>query len=72
MTTQVKNLFNKVNSLPEEVQNDLIFFWGEDLENEIGFDRKISDTSNKLSILAQKALNDFKQGRTIEKGFDEL
>jgi hypothetical protein len=72
MTYQVENLLKRINTLPEELQENLVFFWNEDIENELNFDNRISETSDKLIILAQKALNEFRQGRTYERGFDEL
>jgi hypothetical protein len=72
MLAQVENLFNRVNSLPEDLQINLAFFWDEEIEQEINFDKRISETSDKINILAQEALNEFKTGKTIEKGFDEL
>jgi hypothetical protein len=72
MTYQVEKLFNRINTLPEELQENLVFFWSDDIENELNFDNRISETSDKLIILAQKALDEFSQSRTYEKGFDEL
>jgi hypothetical protein len=72
MLAQVENLFNKVSSLPEVLQANLAVFWSDDIENEINFDNRIYETSDKLKILAQEALNDYKQDKTLEKGFDEL
>lgn len=72
MTAQAEKLFNTVSSLPEELQNNLVFFWSSDLANENGFDQKLYDTADKLSLLAKEALNDYKSGKTASKGFDEL
>lgn len=72
MTAQAEKLFKTVSSLPEEVQNNLAFFWSADLENEIGFDQKLYKTADKLTLLAKEALNEYKSGKTENKGFDEL
>ncbi|MCX6148231.1 MAG: hypothetical protein NTW25_13435 [Candidatus Kapabacteria bacterium] len=72
MNIEVSELFKKVDTLPQDFQNNLAFFWNEDLKNEINFDKKLSDTSNILDSLAQIALKEFKEGKTVEKGFDEL
>ncbi len=72
MTVQAKKLFEKVSLLPEEEQNNLAFFWSSELENESGFDRKLYDTADKLSLLAREALNEYRSGNTENKGFDEL
>jgi len=42
------------------------------LENEAGIDEKLTDTADKLSILAQDAIKEFRHGKTINKGFDEF
>lgn len=72
MLAKVENLFNKVSTLPEDLQDNLVFFWNEDIENELDFDKKLYNTSDKLIKLAQNALLEFKQNKTIQKGFDEL
>ncbi|MFH1051697.1 MAG: hypothetical protein V1779_12315 [bacterium] len=72
MQTQVADLFQRVSQLPEDIQENLTFFWNEDIESEMNFDKKLYDTADKLEILAKEALYEFKTGKTIEKGFDEL
>jgi hypothetical protein len=72
MSEQVNILFRKVSSLPLEIQENLAFFWNEDIENEIDFDATISKTSDKLTLLAKEALNEYKSGKTEKIGMDEL
>jgi len=72
MQTQVADLFQRVSQLPDDIQENLTFFWNEDIESEMNFDKKLYDTADKLEILAKEALYEYQQGKTIEKGFDEL
>jgi len=72
MNKQFEAFFNQVESLPEEVKNNLLFFWNDDIQNEREFDKDIYNTADRLSVLADGALNDYKAGKTITKGFDEL
>jgi len=72
MIAQVENLVMRINNLPVDMQKNLVHYWTDDIDNEINFDKKIFDTSDKLQILAADALNEFKSGKTFEKGFDEL
>ncbi len=44
----------------------------EDFKNELFFDKKLNETSNQLDFFAQIALKEFKEGKTIKKGFDEF
>jgi cell fate (sporulation/competence/biofilm development) regulator YmcA (YheA/YmcA/DUF963 family) len=72
MSEKVNLLFRKVFSLPLEIQENLAFFWSQEIENEIDFDATISKTSDKLTILAKEALNEYKSDKTEEIGMDEL
>jgi hypothetical protein len=72
MTEQTEKLFNKVSTLPEETQNNLAFFWNDDIRNEENFDNTIYNTSDKIELMAKEAVNEYKHGKTIQKGIDEL
>ncbi len=72
MNIEVSELFKKVDTLPQDFQNSLVFFWSEDLKNEMNFDLKIADSFDTINSLAKSALKDFEDGKTFEKGFDEL
>jgi hypothetical protein len=72
MIVQLENIIERVNILPMNQQNDLAYFWQQDLDSEIKFDSKISMTADKLMDIANNALNEFVTGKTINKGFDQL
>lgn len=72
MTAQMEKVIERVSDLSDSQQDDLAFFWVQDLESEIGFDAKISETASKLAVLANKALAEFDSGKTINIGFDKL
>jgi hypothetical protein len=72
MEAELKAVFDKVSNLDSKMQSDLAFFWGQELENEINFDNKLSSTISSLKELANNAILDFKNGNTVSKGFDEL
>jgi len=72
MCEQVNILFRKVSSLPLDIQENLAFFWNKDIENEIDFDNTIFETSDKLTLLANEALGEYKSGKTEKIGMDEL
>lgn len=72
MITQIENIMERVNLLPIKQQNDLAYFWEQDLDSEIKFDTKISLTAEKLSSIANSALDEFTSGKTFNKGFDQL
>lgn len=66
MTTEMENIIKKINELPEEVQTNIAFFLEQELSDEENFDKKISETSDKLSKLAHEALEEFERGETVE------
>ncbi len=72
MIAQIENIIQIVSRMPINQQNDLAFFWKQDLESEIKFDTKISLTADKLLDLANFALKEFSEEKTINMGFDKL
>ena len=73
MTDLLTKAFNKAQSLPIHLQNELAEQLIEDIENEIKWQESLSQSqSNSLDNLAAKALDDSSQGKTQKIGFDEL
>ena len=72
MIAELEKVMKRVNQLPVSEQNNIAFFWEQDLDSELEFDNKILNSIDKLRVLAQDALNEFHNGKTINKGFDEL
>jgi hypothetical protein len=68
----MQNIMEKVQNLPSEFQSNLAFFWEQELESEMGFDNKISNTADKLKKIADQAILEFNKGETINIGFDKL
>jgi ubiquinone biosynthesis protein Coq4 len=72
MTTLLSKAFEKVSSLPDTIQDAIAMELLEEIEWEKEWDNTISTSSKELDILAEKALREFKQGKTTEMGFDDL
>ena len=72
MTQSISTIFEKVSSLPPEVQDEIAMYWGDDLDSELQWDSTLKNSSAHLELLAEKALQDYKTGNAIRKGFDEL
>ena len=72
MTILLNQAFEKASSLPDAIQNVLAAELLEEIEWEKEWQDAKASSSNKLDILAGKALCEFKQGKTKEMGFDEL
>ena len=66
MIAQMENVMQRVSTLPINQQTDIAYFWEQDLESEIGFDAKIDQTVGKLADLANKALSDFADAKTLK------
>jgi len=62
----------RVSTLPIEIQDEIAEQWFEDIENEIGWQKTLQQPQDKLSKLAQEALRQSSQGKTLVKGFDEI
>ena len=72
MTQSLSKVFEKASSLPSEIQEHIAEFWDDDLNAELQWDSTFQESATQLETLAQKALDDYNNGKTVIKGFDEL
>ncbi|AOX00528.1 hypothetical protein BJP34_14680 [Moorena producens PAL-8-15-08-1] len=73
MTYLLTEAFQKAQNLPEEIQDELAHQLIEDIENELKWQKTLSQSqASFLDELARKALNESKIGETKVMGFDEL
>jgi hypothetical protein len=72
MTQSLSKVFKKASSLSPEIQEQIAAFWNDDLNAELQWDSTLKDSAVQLESLAQKALDDYNNGMTVIKGFDEL
>ena len=73
MTDLLTEAFNKAQSLPIHLQDELAEQLIEDIENELKWQQSLSQPqSSTLENLAAKALNDSLQRKTKQMGFDEI
>lgn len=73
MTNLLIEAFKKAQDLPDYLQDELAEQVIQDVENEIKWQQLLSEAqSEKLDNLAAKAISDSFNGKTKEKGFDEL
>ncbi|MEY3869463.1 MAG: hypothetical protein ACRCT1_00260 [Microcoleaceae cyanobacterium] len=73
MTNLLIEAFQKSQSLPDYLQDELAQQLIEDIENELQWQQELSQhQSPLLERLALQALNDSQQGKTKVMGFDEL
>lgn len=72
MTSLLEQAIQRAAILPVDIQNEIAEQWLEDIENEIGWQRTLQQPQEKLSELAQHALRQSAQGKTVKKGFDEI
>lgn len=72
MTTRLAKAFEEASRLPDEVQDEIAERLLEEIAGEELWDETFAKTPDLLEKLADKALADFKAGRTRKMGFDEL
>ena len=64
MTKLLDNAFQKVSALPEIEQNIFARFILDEMEQEKSWDKSFSNSEELLSLMANDALNDYKNNNT--------
>jgi hypothetical protein len=72
MTILLNKAFEKASTLPDTIQDALAAKLLEEIEWEKKWDNTMASSSNQFDALAEKALREFKEGKTKKMGFDEL
>jgi hypothetical protein len=72
MTTLLSKAFEKAASLPDQLQNELAEELIEEIEWEKRWNKSLSESSDAIDTLAEKALRDHRAGKTREMGFDQI
>jgi hypothetical protein len=72
MVKNMQNVLDKLQKLPGQQQETISFFWEQELDEELGFDEKLENSIDILQALADKAVNEHIQLKTIQKGFDSI
>ncbi len=72
MSVLLKEVFRKAMTLPENIQDELASQLLEEIEWESRWDKTLAESQNLLDQLAEKALREHENGKTMEMGFDEL
>ena len=72
MTTLLQEAFHKVAELPENLQDEIAKQLIEELEWEEQWEHTLATSQDVLEHLAMEARREYKAGKTVEKGFDEL
>lgn len=72
MTNLLAQAFQKASQLPENLQDELASELLEEIEWESRWDETLAKSQDKLDQMAQKALDEYRSGKTKEMGFDEL
>lgn len=72
MTELLTRAFQEASKLPNEIQDELAQRLLDDLVGESQWDSTLARSDDQLDRLADKALAEFRAGKTLEMGFDEL
>jgi hypothetical protein len=72
MTRLLTKAFEEASRLSEVDQDEIAMRLLEEIEGEDHWDETLAKSQDLLETLADKALEDFKAGRTKKMGFDDL
>ena len=72
MTKLLSKAFKKAEKLPYNMQDEIATQLMEDIAGELKWDDTLKKSSEQLGNMANKAIENFRAGRTQKKGFDEL
>jgi hypothetical protein len=72
MTRLLTEAFDKAAQLPEGLQDELARDLIEEIAWETQWDETLSKSQDNLEKLAEKALRQYREGKTREMGFGEL
>jgi hypothetical protein len=72
MTKSLEKAFAQASSLPEQAQEQLAEQLSEDIESELKWDQTLAGSQDLLEEMADKALRAQREGKTVQRGFDEL
>lgn len=72
MTASLQEVFDKASTLPVDVQDLLARELLEEIEWETRWDQTLADSQPLLDELTARAMREYQEGRSEEKGFDEL
>ena len=73
MTTKLlESVFEKAASLPPATQDSLARQWLAELEDDQKWDESFARSADAIDTLAERALREHQQGKTIAKGMDEI
>jgi len=72
MTSLLRKAFDRASQLPQNLQDQIAQGLLEEIEGELKWDETLAGSEDFLEKLANKALQEFEAGKTVQKGFDEL
>jgi hypothetical protein len=72
MTRLLAQAIEEASRLPETLQDEIAERLLDDIHGEEQWDQTLARSADALETLANRALADFKAGRTKQMGFDEL
>ncbi|MGB6065253.1 MAG: hypothetical protein WBG50_10615 [Desulfomonilaceae bacterium] len=72
MTKLLTQAFEKASRLPDDLQDQLAQELLEEIEWEARWDNTLAGSQEKLERLAEKAMQEYRAGKTEEMGFDDL
>ena len=72
MTKLLARAFDLASKLPDELQDQLATELLTELADEERWDNALAESSSEIERLADEALEEYRRGRTLEQGIDDL
>jgi hypothetical protein len=72
MTNLLTKAFEKASALPEDLQDQLAEEFLEEMDWERRWDQTLAKSPDLIDRLADRAEENFRAGKSVEMGFDEL
>jgi hypothetical protein len=72
MTDLLSKAFKKASELPKESQDNIAKRLLDEIEDELKWQNSFENSVSKLKVLADKALAEHEDGKTLKISFDEL
>jgi hypothetical protein len=72
MTALLEQAIKRAATLPDDLQDALAREFLQEIEWESQWDATLENSQDALDKLTEKAMAEFRAGKTIEAGFDEL
>jgi hypothetical protein len=72
MTTKLEAVFKKAATLPVALQDSLAEGWLAELQDEELWNEKFAKSQHALEQMAKQAVDNYRAGKSVAKGWDKI